>query len=82
MRNPKLEELNEDLKIDALKNNILQIISSFKVSPTITVYVLKDLLIEAEKSKQQYMSQSYQELQVKLSEEEEKETTEDSSSQD
>lgn len=31
MRDPKVEELNEDLKIDALKNSIMQTISTFQL---------------------------------------------------
>lgn len=69
MRDPKLEELNEDLKIDALKGNIAKVIEQYKVSSTIAVYVLRDLLQEMEIKKQEYLQQSFKELQDKLSNE-------------
>jgi len=71
MRNPKIEELNEDLKIDALKTTIMQTISNFQVSPSLTVYILKDILETAEKMKMEYLNESANKLQEKLNQEKE-----------
>jgi len=77
MRNPKIEELNEDLKIDALKTAIMQTISDFQMSPSLIVYILKDILESTEVTKAQYLNESANKLREKLSQE--KETEENSS---
>lgn len=70
MRDFKINELNLDSKADILKRNISLMLSDFALPPALAAYVLKDIYMELETVRKNYVEKSLNDLQDRIREEE------------